>query len=222
MPTTTKSPLPTMQQTQVLARALAKRMAHQPADVDDLIQEALWVWHRRAQRKPFPTKPFALARTVMQRAMQTYYGGRWCRSGARHQEDLPFECAPQVSVVQEPGQGWEEKITLDAYFAALEKECGTVARLVAENLIMPRDLFYCRALDDVVFTRGKRKLRPSQQALRQVLHIPRTDWNALLKRIRAFTALWLTHTVVEGVELPEKVQRLVQKEVHTSAITTTI
>lgn len=201
-----KTKLPTVEQTKVLASALARKLAHQPADVDDLVQEGLLSWHYRVKRKPAPRKPFALARTVMQRAMFTYYRGRWCRSGARYREDVGLDFAPTEKVTQEPGQQWDDAINLNMYLTSLEVNLGTRARFVAENMIMPRDLFYCRALDTTATRERRKHLTPTKQELCHVAGLDRKQWVVLLEQIREFTALWLLQTQ-EMCELPPKVRR---------------
>jgi hypothetical protein len=60
-----------------LARKLAGQIAHRPDDIDDLIQEGLFRVHlaftRGIARREVLQKPYAVARTVMQRGMWGYY-----------------------------------------------------------------------------------------------------------------------------------------------------
>jgi hypothetical protein len=64
----------TIEEVTPLARSLAEKRAHRPADVDDLVQVALFAYHRDTERVGVVVmKPYAHARTVLERAMWSYY-----------------------------------------------------------------------------------------------------------------------------------------------------
>lgn len=87
----------TIQQALPLARSLARREAHSPDDVDDLIQVAIFAYHKAAQRTSEVDNPYAHARTVLQRAMWGYYSSNAVRFNEQDFLPLPeqqTECSP--------------------------------------------------------------------------------------------------------------------------------
>lgn len=60
-----------------LARSLARKEAHTPDDIDDLVQVGLFAYHkaelRHQLRGMMVEKPMSLARTTLQRAIRGYY-----------------------------------------------------------------------------------------------------------------------------------------------------
>ncbi len=213
----TKQPSPTEQELNRLAVSLAHRIAHQEADVDDLVQEGLLSLHRMLRKHPRPNKPFAFARTLMQRSMLIYYSGGWRYSGARHREDLSFTAAPPDRTTHDPRRRWDNDLDLDAYLTALETTHGALARLVADNLLAPQDEDYCQLLHETAQhktrlkkkgknTRGANHIRPSHCQLRKALHLTRTEWHRTLHAIRQFTATYLAWTS-DAATLPTCVER---------------
>lgn len=206
---TIKSPSPTPQQLNVLAHSLARRITQQPADVDDLVQEALFSYHRSSVHK----KSFALARTLLQRCMWIYWSGGWRYSGARHREDFPLTAAPPDKMLQDPQGAWNNALDLDAYLNALEVMEGMLARRVAENLLQPQDERYCKLLRITarrkarLKQRGSKHIRPSHVQLRTAFKLTRTEWHRTLHRIRQFTADYLAERMSDPATLPVNVLR---------------
>lgn len=137
-----------------LAQALAQKEAHRPDDVDDLIQVGLFAYHKDSQRRTTVYKPFAHARTVLQRAMRGYYWqqrewqgrGEPNKSVGIDQVGLAHSiehmaCRRPMLVVGLDGRldsgEQAELLEFDDYFNALERTCGCTARLMVENLLMP-------------------------------------------------------------------------------------
>lgn len=188
---------------QKLARSLATRIAHTEADIDDLMQEGLWSLHRMLKRIPKPTKPFAFARTVMQRSMYTYYSGKWRGTGARY-DIRPTTCLEDYHhrCTTDPRSQLDDRLELEHFFQSLEAICGPLHRHIAENLISPCDPTYCRALikSATQRSRAKRKglvgkgvthIRISRQQLRNTLGLTGTTWREVMMEIRTFTTHWL-------------------------------
>ena len=201
---------PTYHNLYKLAYSLAIRIAHQPADIDDLVQEAIWSAHRRLNKKPQPRKPYSLARTVMLRSMYTYYAGGWRLSGAKHREDLPFPTIPTDKTIHDPRHSWDSKADLDAFLTALETQHGTLARRVTENLLIPSDPAYCQLLHETAWNRYAKRLRPSYKQLRLALNLSRTEWRQTLRAVRHFTANYLV-TSYGLTTLPTRLHHYIQE-----------
>jgi hypothetical protein len=141
-----------------LAQSLARKEAHRPDDVDDLVQIGLFAYHKaelRHRKLRLPVdKPMSLARTTLQRAIRGYYWQlrEWQTRGEPNKDigleqvglahDIEFMVArqPMLAVDINGGDyngGQAELLEFDDYFNALEKKCGRVAREVVENLLMP-------------------------------------------------------------------------------------
>lgn len=200
---------PTYTETVTLARSLAYHAAQQPADVDDLTQEALFAWHNCTQRQRGndARKPFSLARTVMQFAMFSYYSRRWSMSGARHRaEDCFLEELPSGYTAVSQAAPNMDRLSLQEYLDALSASCGTMAAYIAKNLLMPQDLWYCRLISDAAQGPGRRRARPTHGHLREALGLTPTEWKHLLQQVRVFTARWLLYKE-ELVAVPECVHQ---------------
>ena len=187
MPATTKK-LPTSQELGILARALAIRMAHNPTDVDDLSQEALLWCHNTFRRTPKPTKPFALARTVMQRAMITYYH-KPCHRKAQHEEPLSAHTEHMLVPTYNAS---DDKLYFEQYFGALESMLGPMARRVAEDLLAPSSEEFCEFIIKETKQKNLRKTRITSQQLRRALGIKRSEWATIMRGIKGFTRTWLS------------------------------
>lgn len=211
-----RPPDPTAKELSNLACSLARRIAHQDADIDDLMQEGLISLHRMLQKVPHPDNPFAFARTLMQRCMLIYYSGGWRFSGARHREDLSWAAAPMEKTTIDPQRRWDNNLDLGAYLNALEGAEGALARQVAENLLMPQDEYYCSLLFDTAKkkakarelkgqTAGVNRIRPSHYQLRMAFNLNRSKWHRTLHTIRRFTANYLAGPM-QVRSLPMRVQ----------------
>lgn len=106
-----------------LARALAARVAREPSDRDDLVQEGLFAAHKAIEAGVAAEHPYRLARTVLSRAMWNYY------RRPRH-EVVSIEAA-----LRTPAPPPDYDFSLPDYYEALERCCGAEARRVAEQLI---------------------------------------------------------------------------------------
>ena len=191
MPEVQATTVPTSKELRNLAYSLARRIAHQEVDIDDLAQEGLLSLHRMLQKVPHPDNPFAFARTLMQRCMLIYYSGGWRFSGARHREDLSWAAAPVEKTTIDPQRRWDNNLDLGAFLDALEAAKGELARRVAENLLAPQDEQYCNLLFEAAKESGGVRLRPSHYQLRIAFELKRSQWQNTLHAIRTFTADYL-------------------------------
>ena len=189
-------PNPTTDQLDVIANALARAHAYCPADVDDLKQEALWGYCQALKRTPHPHSPFAFARTIMQRAMITYYHKhRW------HADHETLSAATPAA----DNDSVDNRLVLGQYLEALESGCGHTARRIAENLITPTDPDVCRFIIAEMTTTQQqlkrtpqgyafkevKQIRISKRQLRQALGVTRSQWTRTLKEVRTFTRSWM-------------------------------
>lgn len=204
-----------------LAGMLARRFAHREADVDDLVQVGLIAYHRseaRLRGQPI-RKQWALARTILQRAMVGYYYYTYPKIGRFLQWNTnefkryaPVEAIDAVASTDMQAQLFE----LEDYFAAVEKAFGPQMRRVAENLVEPRD----PDVVEYILNECKDKMRLRMKhagksaAAKRRLHLPRGggahypirvtqtqigaalgyapwQWARILDTIRDFTRAWL-------------------------------
>jgi hypothetical protein len=148
------SPL-SYEQVNELAIAVARREAHRPDDVDDLVQVGLFAYFK-SDKTAGIRKPFAHARCVLQRAMWGEYTSNAKRETDRFLRlpDRPQTNQLEVLVqndltmhnveVQIPAAGIDGEINsvhedpsfIGDYLSALEAACGELARRIAENLIL--------------------------------------------------------------------------------------
>ncbi len=223
----TRTTKPTLTELTRLAHALAYKTARQQADVDDLVQEGLWSARRMLLRIRNPNKPYALCRTIMQRAMITYYAGGWRGTGVRYRQDYPLTAAPPSRTTLDPQDRLDNKIDMEGYFSGLQSECGALARTIAENLITPKEPVYIQQLREAAEHKAKvlrrrsgvvqnvKRLRPSHKQLRMALDLERPAWQEVLKRIRHYTARWLAQQTEPGNLSPQ-----VQRYLHTPQVQT--
>ncbi len=197
--------VPTSKELSNLAYALARRIAHQEVDIDDLMQEGLLSHHRMLQKVPYPDKPFAFARTLMQRCMLIYYSGGRRFRGARHREDLSWTAAPVEKTTIDPQRWWDNTLDLGSFLSALEAAEGKLAREVAENLLTPQHEQYCRLIMTAAKVKNTR-VRPSHYQLRTALELKRHQWHDTLLTIRRFTANYLAGPM-HMTPLPKRVQK---------------
>jgi hypothetical protein len=174
-----------------LAKALATRMAYDPADVDDLSQEALLKYIR--SNRAHAHKPFPFARTVMQRAIVSYYRSQKLRPPHLSMSALSTEQLRQVSH-SNVFAAIEDKALLEQYLLAVESGMGPLARRAAENLINPKDPNYCKRIIKKTHRKKiRRTVNGSPLQLRRALGLKnRTQWAKLIRELREFTHLWLT------------------------------
>lgn len=198
MPTRSIARLPAALQTEfyTLAHSLARRVAHNEADVDDLTQEAIFSLLRSLKRRGVaPNKQFAFARTVMLRAMQTYYAGGWRSTGTRQctYDEHPLDKIPEQQISVDPSEQLDTELVVQQYLNDLQQACGPLAHRVAYNLIAPRDPAYCQHL--ITHHKRKRrtqkKVRVTNKRLREALELSRGRWRRTLREIREFTRCWL-------------------------------
>lgn len=103
--------------------------------------------------------------------------------------------------------------TLDDYFAALSKACGPQARLVAENLIMPRGECARAILEEVMDKQArqarprcraprprgvKKQIRITPRMVRDALGMTPREWATQMGVVRQFTKVWLEKYSVVG------------------------
>ena len=184
-------PMPlSLQQIRPLAQALAVRGAYHPDDVDDLVQLGLIAYHKAEQRHRrlrIPIrKPWALARTTVQRAIWEFNKHR-PPTGIRL-----TDCDPAVLV----DRGTQmELLELDDYFRALGQQCGARARLIAEQLFTPSGPTAEKvllAIKQKRRQRGHRGMSPHHHVMvRKALGMYYVQWQNELRAVREFTRQWL-------------------------------
>jgi hypothetical protein len=223
----TSTTKPTLKELTKLAHALAFNVARQQADVDDLVQEGLWSARRMLLRIRHPNKPYALCRTIMQRAMITYYAGGWRGTGVRYRQDFPLTAAPPNRTMLDTQDRLDNKIDMEGYFSGLQAEYGLLARIIAENLITPKEPVYIQQLREAAEHKAKvlrrcsgvvqnvKRLRPSHKQLRMALDLERPAWQEVLKHIRHYTARWLAQQTE-----PSNLSPQVQRYLHTPQLQT--
>ena len=188
-----RSPVLSLLEVTPLARTLAQKEAHRPEDIDDLQQVALFAYHkaeRRCLAERIPVeKPWAFARTTLQRAMRGYYYQQreWQQRGEPNkaigidqvglsrEREYMAERNPMLIVGLDGNLDTGEQaelFELDDYFTALERTCGHTARLMVENLLAPTGECCARILDEV---RGKvdQQKRFKRRPARTRRHQPR-------------------------------------------------
>lgn len=203
MPTSTARPqLPTNEELQKFAYSLARRIAHIEADIDDLVQEALWALHLQTKKtRIIPRKPWAFAKTVMLRHMYIYYTGQWTHSGARHNQMPTVSLEDTIPLTCNPWEQVDTAIDLERFLKSLEAICGRTARQIAENLIQPSDRPYCSKLianarrktrehENGAAVRGFKQIRlrvSPMMVLRTRLGLSQKQWYRIVGDIRRFT-----------------------------------
>lgn len=219
-----------------LAQALARKEAHRPDDVDDLVQVGLFAYHKAEMRARalhlVVEKPAAFAKCAIQRAMRGYYWQQreWQQRGETDRFlTLPVHDKQTVSALvghdlvafSVPAAGLDgslrngtqvDLLELDCYFTALERECGRMARVMVENLLMPSDECAANILDEARQKRAqqercrrrgvqarrrqprgvKKAIRITGPVVRKALGLSPQEWHRHMQRIKAFTRKWLS------------------------------
>lgn len=92
-------------------------------------------------------------------------------------------------------------LEMNDYLDALERTCGSRARLIAENLMAPMGECAQRILIEIQqkrmvqqrgYSHSQPRVRISQRAVREALALDKQTWNTELKRVRGFTRDWLS------------------------------
>lgn len=193
-------PNPTQDQLNTIAKSLARNAAYCPADYDDLVQEALFGAYLAFRRFKHPRKPFAFARTIMRRAMISYYNrnqpGRYV---SLEHHPLEYQTLYHASPLRTgdyeiPHVGWitparqraqmtslpfdpaehelDHELFLEQYFTALQSSLGLRPRRMAENLIAPNDPAVCTYVIEAAARKERaNKTRTAHHQLRGVKHI---------------------------------------------------
>lgn len=193
----------TLEQFMPLARSLAHKLATQPADQDDLVQEGCLALHRALSSGPVPANPYAFAKTVLFRQMLNHRR----RSKDREQAHLPLPAESDDGVVM-PDQLLGNEVAqnddaeyLETYLRDLEAVCGKSARWAAENLLRPGSTVGKFAVMDAdkrtsealpeQRCRGVEHVKITHVQIREALGLPVSQWRPLLSSIRSFTSDWL-------------------------------
>lgn len=199
-----------------LAEGLARRIARQDADVDDLVQTGLLAWivdqrrltarsQTRTGRLRTEHAAWALARVVLRRAMLGYYGMLAERKVAQTASlDDQNGCATLVRfATSDSHQRQNDLLEMHDYLDALERACGRTARRIAENLIAPRgecavrltiEIRRKRATQRRGYDHGHPRVRLSQRAVRDAMEMDKREWDRYLAQVRGFTREWLGKT----------------------------
>jgi hypothetical protein len=206
------------QQLQPLALSLARRIARNPDDVDDLMQEGLFAYHRARRLRSAAyletaPNPWAMARRIMRCAMLRVAYARTPPAGTTLVSlDATPEDGGAPAWASDGGAAvgrQSDLLALEEFFAALERRHGALARRVAENLVEPRDPECCRRL--LAAAERKRRLRArrvrlgtegplprvrmSPRAVREALGVAEPQWRQTLTQVRAFTRDWVAAAV---------------------------
>jgi hypothetical protein len=172
-------------------------MAHQPndADVDDLVQVGLVAYHGALQKNLRAERPYALARTVLQREMIRYIAVK-----SRHGYTGDSTLTPHIIAHwSDNNTDQADLFTMTEYFQFIERECGATARAVAEQLVSPSG----RCAQHIVQMAQRKRLREkdsrgtvstiriSQHVVRTGMQLDLTQWNIVLNHVRTATRQWL-------------------------------
>src|SRR5689334_1869604 len=132
--------LPALNEVMVCAERLARRVAHREADVDDLVQHAMFAYcrtvkHRSVHRRESQIRNgLTFARRVLYKAMLTYYYYSYPKKGKHYhlstQDYKKYEPIDHVaSVGNDAQENLFDHLSLQDYLTALERECGRTARV---------------------------------------------------------------------------------------------
>lgn len=184
-----------------LAASLARREARHPDDTDDLVQVALFAFHKAATKSPLVNDPYAHARTVLQRAMWGYYSSNASQFDATQFVPLPddrfaAQGAPSQLRYYQIQRGQDVALfagldgaaqdrgaqthlfELEDYFDAVEHTCGPTARTMVVNLVSP-DEECSRRIVEAAWQKQEvqRQLKSASQSARR--HQPRGVQNEI-------------------------------------------
>lgn len=189
---------------------LARHLSHQlaaPVEPDDLVQEALLWAHKDFARIQRAANPYALARTVMTRAMWRLYHNGAIKRARRFEE--PLTPLTDVAAITDMSTQTRvtEQIMFDEFLAALERQCGADARRVAENLIRPSEECSWSLLSETIQKRrardwptrrhqtrprgGALRARVSGRMIREGLGYSSNRWMRLMRAVKEFTVTWV-------------------------------
>lgn len=187
-----------------LARSLARRIAWEPDDADDLFQEGVVALHLALRKNPRLRKPHAFARTVLSRAMRGHYpAARRSAPSLLSVEELLDGDGGRLpaALTAEPG---EQVDLIGEFLADLEKRYGRQARWAAESLIVPGASFGAFVMVEVEEKRRRKRpgydhrnprgvenIRTSHRQVREALGLSASRWHGLLGEIRGFACEWL-------------------------------
>jgi len=194
-----RNPLPPkVEQLRPLAEGLARRIARQPADVDDLIQTGLLAYlsdYKRIQRLVPLHAQWPTARAIVRRAMLGYYGTFPERAS---------QCSEALTEYASDGAEQQtDLLEMNDYLGALERACGHQARVIVENLMAPTGECAVRLLVEIRSKRrsqrdgyspSNKRVRLSQRAIREAMDLDKQTWAAELQRVRGFTRQWISKT----------------------------
>lgn len=216
MPTTTtrtyQQPLPLLS---VIpdAQRLARRHARCADEADDLVQVALFEYHRTLQRyhrqRKLVHNPRTFAIVTLERAMWAYpHDVRRAHErdhflrldDVRSHADQSNEVAQSVRQLpfadlrgaRSAGGEQEDLFVLREYFRALEQEEGIVARVLAENLVAPRGECARRILQEAARKRARQKRQPRGSAgrVRGVQHTIRLSQEVIRRGLGLTPPQW--------------------------------
>lgn len=182
------------------------------------MQSALLAYHVYLERYATPTveRPWAVAKTVLTRAIHDYYylsPARWARHKLhRHAvsldhtpSDAGTEAAPPTipcdltgARTADPAGGQAALFDLDDYFRALEEEHGVVARALAQQLLLPSGPVAARLVQRLRTAKptSKRTARVTAHDLQTVLGVSSAAIARELRAVRSFTREWLARAAV--------------------------
>lgn len=170
-----------------LAKSLAYRIARTPSDVDDLVQVALFAYHRNGLRDRSAVRaPWADARTVLVREMWRYY---------RKDRGTTVPYMPERD---SRAADQSDFFALEDFFRALECEYGRCERLVAENLMVPSPEVAAQLLREARQRqqKGRRRWRDNAHHLTiaKALSISPRRWRRAMQHVRAFARVWFSES----------------------------
>lgn len=193
--------MPELEDVRPLASVLAARLASGRAhELDDLVQVGLIAYHRDAARLQWRFtggRPWALARTILQRAMWKHLSRQ--RRDPVTQAVAHIGADQAASPVDALAAPAPDDAGLHDYYDAVERTLGPLARTIAENLVAPRGTCADRIWAIEQRKRRRRKhydphgprFRLSQELVRQALGIGPREWVRQLAAVRRVTVTWL-------------------------------
>lgn len=224
MPTTTRSATLsgclTLEEVLPLAQRIAHRHARRRDEEDDLVQVALFAYHRTITALKDPKRasagrcaidgrinttignPRSFACRVLRCAMLNYYTPA-AQFHADHDDIDDYAVPSRESQL--------DLLEQDDFYDNLERECGKTARAVVENLVAPSGAC-SRAILANVQAKLKRcgemkhtdprrrprgvigSVRVSQESVRRAMGLTPSEWALCLQRVRAFALIWFGRT----------------------------
>jgi hypothetical protein len=195
----------TIKEVMPLAQRIARQCARRRDEQEDLVQVALFAYHRAiASPKDADkvdadvTNPKAFACRVLRCAMLNYYTPT-AQFHSEHEDVDDFSLPSRDNQL--------DLLEQDDFMDALERSCGKTARAVVENLVAPsgacsqailanvqKKLKRCgemKGADPRCRPRGVvGSIRISQESVRRAMGLTPREWSVCLASVRTFASQW--------------------------------